>query len=46
VKEIVPVQLPRPRDRLATKALPEFIDLRAQVQRLIRVERTPEEVPA
>jgi NitT/TauT family transport system ATP-binding protein len=46
VKEIVPVPLPRPRDQLATKALPEFIDLRAHVQKLIRVERTPEEVPA
>ena len=46
VKEIVSVPLPRPRDQLATKALPEFIDLRAHVQKLIRVERTPEEVPA
>jgi NitT/TauT family transport system ATP-binding protein len=41
VKEIVPVTLPRPRDQLATKALPEFIDLRAHVQKLIRVEREP-----
>ena len=28
VKEIVPVTLPRPRDQLATKALPEFARLR------------------
>jgi NitT/TauT family transport system ATP-binding protein len=41
VKEMVDVPLPRPRDQLATKALPEFIDLRAHVQQLIRVERAP-----
>ena len=41
VKEIVQVGLPRPRDQIATKALPEFADLRAHVQRLIRVEREP-----
>jgi NitT/TauT family transport system ATP-binding protein len=41
VKEIVGVPLPRPRDQIATKALPEFADLRAHVQRLIRVERDP-----
>jgi NitT/TauT family transport system ATP-binding protein len=41
VKEIVSVPLPRPRDQIATKALPEFVDLRAHVQRLIRVERVP-----
>jgi NitT/TauT family transport system ATP-binding protein len=45
VKEIVTVPLPRPRDQIKTKALPDFIDLRAHVQRLIRVERT-DEVPA
>jgi NitT/TauT family transport system ATP-binding protein len=44
VKEIVAVPLPRPRDQLGTKALPEFIDLRAHVQKLVRVERT-QEVP-
>jgi NitT/TauT family transport system ATP-binding protein len=44
VKEIVPIGLPQPRDQIATKALPEFVDLRGHVQRLIRVEREP--VPA
>src|SRR5947207_8465360 len=46
VKEIVPIGLPRPRDQIATKALPEFADLRAHVQRLIRVEREPEPATA
>jgi len=46
VKEILPIGLPRPRDQIATKALPEFADLRAHVQRLIRVERTDETVAA
>ncbi len=44
VKEIVSIPLPLPRDQIATKARPEFIELRAHVQRLIRVER--EEIPA
>jgi NitT/TauT family transport system ATP-binding protein len=39
VKEIVAIDLPKPRDQIATKALPDFIDLRAHVQRLIRRER-------
>jgi NitT/TauT family transport system ATP-binding protein len=39
VKEIVPVTLPRPRDQIATKELPEFTDLRGHVHRLIRRER-------
>jgi NitT/TauT family transport system ATP-binding protein len=43
VKEIVPVPLPSPRDQIATKELPEFIELRAHVQRLIKRER--QEVP-
>jgi len=42
--EILPIGLPRPRDQIATKGLPEFADLRAHVQRLIRVERTDEAV--
>src|SRR2546430_23859 len=29
VKEIVPIALPQPRDQITTKALPEFIELRA-----------------
>jgi NitT/TauT family transport system ATP-binding protein len=41
VKEIVPVPLSQPRDQIATKASPEFVELRAHVQRLIRVERVP-----
>ncbi len=44
VKEIVPVALPRPRDQIATKALPEFAELRTHVHRLIRHERREEEV--
>jgi NitT/TauT family transport system ATP-binding protein len=44
VKEIVAVALPRPRDQLATKELPEFVNLRAHVYRLIKREQaaTPE----
>jgi NitT/TauT family transport system ATP-binding protein len=41
VKEIVPVDLPRPRDQIATKELPEFVSLRGHVYRLIRRELTP-----
>ena len=44
VKEIVPVDLPRPRDQIATKELPEFVHLRAHVARLIKREQEP--VPA
>jgi NitT/TauT family transport system ATP-binding protein len=47
VKEIVPVELPRPRDQIATKELSEFTHLRGHVYRLIRRELTavaPEEV--
>ena len=44
VKEIVSVPLPQPRDQIATKASPEFVELRAHVQRLIRVERVPASV--
>ena len=39
VKEIVPVDLPRPRDQIATKELPEFAHLRAHVYRLIKREQ-------
>ncbi len=39
VKEIVPVPLPRPRDQLATKELPDFTHLRAHVYRLIKREQ-------
>jgi len=40
VKEIVPVELPRPRDQIATKELPEFAQLRAHVYRLIKREQS------
>ena len=39
VKEIVPVDLPAPRDQIETKELPEFAQLRAHVYRLIKRER-------
>jgi NitT/TauT family transport system ATP-binding protein len=39
VKEIVSVHLPRPRDQIETKELPEFLHLRAHVYRLIRREQ-------
>jgi NitT/TauT family transport system ATP-binding protein len=43
VKEIVDVTLPQPRDQIATKELPEFAELRAHVQRLIKRERLEED---
>jgi NitT/TauT family transport system ATP-binding protein len=39
VKEIVPVDLPRPRDQIATKELAEFAHQRAHVYRLIKREQ-------
>jgi NitT/TauT family transport system ATP-binding protein len=39
VKEVLEVDLPSPRDQLATKELPEFVHLRAHVYRLIKRER-------
>jgi NitT/TauT family transport system ATP-binding protein len=36
VKKVVDVDLPRPRDQIATRALPEFLRLRAQVFGLIK----------
>jgi NitT/TauT family transport system ATP-binding protein len=41
VKEVVPVDLPSPRDQIATKELPEFAHLRAHVYRLIKREQAP-----
>jgi NitT/TauT family transport system ATP-binding protein len=38
VKEVIPVDLPRPRDQLATKELPEFAHLRARVFASIKAE--------
>jgi NitT/TauT family transport system ATP-binding protein len=47
VKEIIPVDLPLPRDQIDTKELPEFAHLRAHVYRLIKREQVlqPEVVP-
>jgi NitT/TauT family transport system ATP-binding protein len=39
VKEMIEVDLPRPRDQISTKALPEFADLRTHVYRLIKREQ-------
>jgi NitT/TauT family transport system ATP-binding protein len=41
VKEIVPVHLPRPRDQITTKELPDFVTLRGHVYRLIKRELKP-----
>jgi NitT/TauT family transport system ATP-binding protein len=41
VKEIIPVDLPRPRDQIATKELPEFTQLRGHVYRQIKREQVP-----
>ena len=46
VKEMVPVDLPRPRDQLATKELAEFAQLRAHVYRLIKREQSADEAAA
>jgi NitT/TauT family transport system ATP-binding protein len=46
VKELVPVDLPRPRDQLETKELPEFAHLRAHVYRLIKREQEAEPAEA
>jgi NitT/TauT family transport system ATP-binding protein len=35
------VRLPRPRDQITTKELPEFVNLRGHVYRLIRRELGP-----
>jgi NitT/TauT family transport system ATP-binding protein len=39
VKEIIGVDLPFPRDQIATKELPEFTTLRGHVYRLIKREQ-------
>jgi NitT/TauT family transport system ATP-binding protein len=46
VKELVPVDLPVPRDQIATKELPEFAHLRAHVYRQIRREQQEPEALA
>jgi NitT/TauT family transport system ATP-binding protein len=40
VREVLDVDLPRPRDQVDTKELPEFARLRAHVYRLIKREQT------
>ncbi|MGH3101968.1 MAG: ABC transporter ATP-binding protein [Thermoleophilia bacterium] len=40
VREIIPVDLPKPRDQVETKELPDFAHLRAHVYRLIKREET------
>jgi NitT/TauT family transport system ATP-binding protein len=46
VKEIIGVDLPFPRDQLATKELPEFTHLRGHVYRLIKREQVKPSEPA
>ena len=36
IRAVLPVPLPSPRDQTATKELPEFVKLRAEVSRLVR----------
>jgi NitT/TauT family transport system ATP-binding protein len=36
VRADLPVNLPQPRDQIATKELPEFVRLRTEVSRLVR----------
>ena len=40
VKEVVPVELPRPRDQIETKELAEFAHLRGHVYRLIKRDQS------
>jgi NitT/TauT family transport system ATP-binding protein len=44
VKEQLPVDLPFPRDQLATKELPDFTHLRAHVYRLVKREQAAQPV--
>jgi NitT/TauT family transport system ATP-binding protein len=46
VKEVVQVDLPKPRDQIETKELPEFAHLRAHVYRLIKREQQAPEADA
>jgi NitT/TauT family transport system ATP-binding protein len=43
VKEIIDVDLPFPRDQIATKELPDFTHLRAHVARLVKREQVDQE---
>jgi NitT/TauT family transport system ATP-binding protein len=42
----IEIDLPRPRDQIATRVLPRFVELRAEVARLIRRPVTTSDVPA
>jgi NitT/TauT family transport system ATP-binding protein len=46
VKELLPVELTKPRDQIATKAEPDFARLRAHVYRLIKREQDVQRVVA
>jgi NitT/TauT family transport system ATP-binding protein len=41
----IAVDIPRPRDQIETKALPEFVELRAEVARLIRSAGSSDQEP-
>jgi NitT/TauT family transport system ATP-binding protein len=43
VREILDIPLPRPRDQLATKELPEFVRLRAHLYRLVKQVESPDQ---
>jgi NitT/TauT family transport system ATP-binding protein len=38
IRQVIDVALPKPRDQIATKALPEFVRLRTEVMKLIKSE--------
>jgi NitT/TauT family transport system ATP-binding protein len=42
----LPVNLPQPRDQTATKEMPEFVKLRAEVSRLVRSRTAPASLPS
>ena len=42
----LPVSLPQPRDQTATKELPEFVHLRAEVSRLVRSRTASSALPS
>ncbi len=42
----LPVNLPQPRDQTATREMPEFVKLRAEVSRLVRSRTAPASLPS
>ena len=42
----LPVNLPQPRDQTATREMPEFVKLRAEVSRLVRSHATSAALPS